>query len=127
MVTQLKEFVIRVNDYVNSFLEIMFPIFMATTLSFILFFMGALMISGCREVNRANASAASIPASVQSYEVPMSDTTTVPDVLHLRPGQSAILMERVVATARIPAQGDELYVGPVVIERGAVVIKPIQE
>lgn len=84
------------------------------------------LISGCSG-NCPESTAQAIPASIQSYEVPMADTTTIPDMLYLRPGQSAELLEDIVGTARIPAQGDELYAGPVVLEKGIVVIKPIAE
>lgn len=54
-------------------------------------------------------------------------TPVKPEVFVLRPGQSAVIMENVSVLARIPAQGDELYSGPVMIERGTVAIKPIVE
>ncbi|MCD7896355.1 MAG: hypothetical protein LUG50_06725 [Planctomycetaceae bacterium] len=75
----------------------------------------------------AEASANAIPAAIQSYEVPIADTSTIPDMLYLRSGQSAVLQEDIVGVARIPAQGDELYTGLVVIQRGSVVIKPKAE
>ncbi len=50
-----------------------------------------------------------------------------PEVLILRPGQSAVILENVSVLARIPAQGEELYSGPVMIERGTVAIKPLVE
>lgn len=76
--------------------------------------------SGGKEVSTANA----IPAVVQSYEVPIADTSTIPDMLYLRPGQSAIVMDDLVGVARIPAEGNELYTGPVVISKGTIVIRP---
>lgn len=90
------------------------------------FLMVGSLISGCAG-KCPESTAKAIPAAVQSYEVPIADTSTIPDMLILRPGQSAELLEDIVGTARIPAQGDELYVGPVVIQKGSVVIKPIQE
>ena len=39
-------------------------------------------------------------------------------------GQSAVLLEDVRAIARIPYQGDELYEGPVVFQKGSMVVKP---
>ena len=49
------------------------------------------------------------------------------EVLILRPGQSAVLLERRSVLARIPAQGDALYSGPVMLEEGTVLLKPVVE
>ena len=42
----------------------------------------------------------------------------------LTPGQTAVLLEDVQVIARIPYQGDELYEGPVVFQKGSMVVKP---
>ena len=44
--------------------------------------------------------------------------------LILTPGQTAVLLEDVQVIARIPYQGDELYEGPVVFQKGSMVVKP---
>jgi hypothetical protein len=82
-------------------------------------------INGCGKSTPSTTKA--IPAAVQSYEVPIADTSAIPDIIYLRPGQSAIILEDTVVSARIPAQGNELYVGPVMIQKGTVVIKPRAE
>ena len=56
-------------------------------------------------------------------EVPLADTR-IPEILCLRPGQSAMLAKDAVVVARIPVQGRELYVGEVRLEKGTMLVKP---
>lgn len=57
------------------------------------------------------------------------DPAFKPDVLCLRPGQSAEILEDVEVKARIPYREDEreLWVGRVLIQKGSMVVKPMVE
>ena len=55
------------------------------------------------------------------------DPSFEPDVVILRPGQTAMLLENAEVEARIPYQGGELWTGRVVIEKGSMVVKPLVE
>ena len=76
--------------------------------------LGGLMftIGGCYGEQRAQQSYARA-APVQAHSP-----------LILSPGQTAVLLEDVQAIARIPYQGDELHSGPVVFQKGSMVVKP---
>lgn len=87
----------------------------------------ALIMSGCHDEPKQASTATAIPAAIQRYEVPLADTTTIPDMLILRPGQSAVLVEDMIAKAYIPAEGNRLYEGSVRFEKGMVLIKPVKE
>lgn len=45
----------------------------------------------------------------------------------LTPGQTAMLLEPVQAIARVPFQGGKLYEGPVMFQKGSMVVKPRAE
>lgn len=99
-----------------------------TILMVLVVFVLGVGLGGCArksvgEVSTANA----IPAAIQSYEVPIADTSTIPELLHLAPGQSAMLLKDVIVVARIPYNGNELYVGEVKIQKGTMLVKPKEE
>lgn len=85
-----------------------------------------LHLAGCSDVKQPSTAKA-IPDAVQSYEVPIADTSALPELLHLAPGQSAMLLKDVIVAARIPYNGRELYVGEVKIQKGTMLVKPKED
>lgn len=82
---------------------------------------------GCSPKPQPQSTAGAIPAGIKSYEVSFADTENIPDQIILRPGQSAVLLKDIVVVARVPAQGNELYAGKVILKEGTVVSAPIVE
>ena len=79
-------------------------------LALILFFM---ILAGCCGSPKKNAGAAKAFPAASTREVAVADTASIPNLLVLRPGQSAMLLEDVVVAARVPYNGNALYVGKV--------------
>jgi hypothetical protein len=82
------------------------------------------ILGGCAGDRKSDSTANAIPATVHTYEVPLSDTSTIPDILCLLPGQTARLEEDIVVFARVPFQGRALYIGEVKLEKGTMLVKP---
>ena len=93
-------------------------------LTLIVFFM---ILAGCCGSPKKNAGAAKVFPAASTREVAVADTASIPNLLVLRPGQSAMLLEDVVVVARVPYNGNALYVGKVKIERGSMLVKPKEE
>lgn len=114
-------------DSLDWFTQTAFEVQCFFALSIVIFIMGV-FIGGCvGEPSPETSTAKAIPAAVQSHEVPVADTSTIPDMLILRPGQSAVLVEDMIAKAYIPAEGNRLYEGDVRFEKGTVLIKPVED
>ena len=93
-------------------------------LTLIVFFM---ILAGCCGSSKKNASAAKAFPAASTREVAVADTASVPSLLALRPGQSAMLLEDVVVVARVPYSDNALYVGKVKIGKGTMLVKPKEE
>ena len=96
----------------------------------------ALLVSGCSKKTSSKPAAEAAPAA-QTNMLIMDEHGNVfplpfdskPDVLCLRVGQSAEILEDVEVKARIPFREDEreLWVGRVVLPKGVMVVKPLVE
>lgn len=114
-------------DRLDWFTQVAFEVHCFVALGIVIFVLGV-FIGGCTGRTPPETSTAkAILADVQRYEVPIADTSTIPELLHLAPGQSAILLKDVIVVARIPYNGNELYVGEVRLVKGTMLVKPKSE
>ena len=76
---------------------------------------GVLSGGGCRSKQ---------PATCPAPQVVQQASPNQPSIIQLSPGQTAMILDDVVVYARVPFNGNELYVGDVRLEKGTLVSKP---
>lgn len=106
MVTKIKNWWNKEKADIVPFLKSCGCIYACTVITMVL-----LHFAGCNAAKPPSASVTPQPIAGISMIV-------------LADGQSAVLLEDVIAKARVPFQGDALYEGEVRFQRGSMVVKP---